>query len=101
MDTNLIRGERRTGFGVAPDGESVAIHLMDAASRPATLLLPAECLNALIMTLPEILRRTLHLATLGSLAVYASQRRHRQLIEVLATSGGWGIPWRDRGDAEA
>ena len=30
-------------------------------SRPATSLLPAECLNALIMALPEILRRSLHL----------------------------------------
>jgi hypothetical protein len=61
MDMNVIRGQCLTGFGVAPDGESIAIHLMDEDSRPATLLLPAECLNALIMTLPEILRRSLHL----------------------------------------
>ncbi len=61
MDMNVIRGQRLTGFGVAPDAASIAIHLMDEESRPATVLLPAECLNALIMTLPEILRRPLHL----------------------------------------
>ena len=61
MDMNVIRGRQLTGFGVAPDGESVAIHLMDEQSRPATVLLPAECLNPLIMTLPEILRRSLRL----------------------------------------
>jgi hypothetical protein len=41
MDMNVICGRRLTGFGVAPDGESIAIDLMDEESRPATLLLPA------------------------------------------------------------
>jgi hypothetical protein len=31
MDMNEIRGRRLTGFGVAPDGESIAIHLMEEA----------------------------------------------------------------------
>jgi hypothetical protein len=79
MDTNVIRGQRLTGFGVAPDGESIAIHLMDEESRPATLLLPAECLNALIMTLPEILRRTLHL------------RFHDESMRLVYPVGQWEV----------
>lgn len=79
MDTNVIRGQRLTGFGVAPDGESVAIHLMGEESRPATLLLPAECLNALIMTLPEILRRTLHL------------RFHDESMRLVYPVGHWEV----------
>jgi hypothetical protein len=79
MHTNVIRGQRLTGFGVAPDAESVAIHLMDEESRPATLVLPAECLNALIMTLPEILRRTLHL------------RFHDESMRLVYPVGHWEV----------
>jgi molybdate transport system substrate-binding protein len=111
MDMNVIRGRHLTGFGVAPDGESIAIHLMDEESRPATLLLPAECLSALIMTLPEILRRSLHLrfhddrciqprcprpledGHPGGLAVYDGHRYHRQLIDVAVADRG-GTPMR-------
>jgi hypothetical protein len=79
MDMNVIRGQRLTGFGVAPDGESIAIHLMDEESQPATLLLPAECLNALIMTLPEMLRCTLHL------------RFHDESMRLVYPVGHWEV----------
>src|SRR5262249_30793174 len=55
----IIRGVQLTTFDVAPDGESVAIHLTDDQGSPSTLVLPSECLNALMMTLPDIVRRAL------------------------------------------
>ncbi len=48
----VIRGRQLTTFDVSPDGESFAIHVTDEQARPASLVLPAECLNALMMTLP-------------------------------------------------
>jgi hypothetical protein len=44
---------------VTPDGESVSIHVTDDEGHPGTLVLPSECLHALTMTLPEIVRRSL------------------------------------------
>jgi hypothetical protein len=55
----IIRGVQLTTFDVAPDGESVAIHVTDDQGSPSTLVLPTECLNALMMTLPDIVRRSL------------------------------------------
>ncbi len=54
-----IRGAHLTTFEVAPNGETFSIHLMDEEACPATLVLPTDCLNALIMTLPDVLRRSL------------------------------------------
>ena len=56
-----IRGKQLTKFDVAPDGESVSIRLIDEEARPASLVLPSDCLNSLMMTLPAIVRRSLHL----------------------------------------
>jgi hypothetical protein len=54
-----IRGAQLTNFEVAANGETFSLHLMDEEARPATLVLPTDCLNALIMTLPDVLRRSL------------------------------------------
>src|SRR5262245_39767757 len=58
---SVIRGKQLTTFEVSPDGESVAIHVMDDQAQPAALVLPSECLNGLMMTLPEMVRRSLRL----------------------------------------
>src|SRR5215467_6547292 len=55
----IIRGTQLTTFDVAPDGQSVAIHVTDEQGDPATLVLPSECLHALMMTVPEMVRRSL------------------------------------------
>jgi len=57
----IIRGHQFTTFEVAPDGESVSLNVLDERAQPASLVLPSECLNALLMTLPDIVRRTLML----------------------------------------
>jgi hypothetical protein len=55
----IIRGVQLTTFDVTPDGESVSIHVTDDQDNPATLTLPSDCLHALMMTLPEMVRRSL------------------------------------------
>jgi hypothetical protein len=57
----IIRAKQLTTFSVAADGTSVAIGVADEEGRAGALLLPAECLKALIMTLPEMMRRALRL----------------------------------------
>jgi len=55
----VIRGAQLTTFDVAPDGQSVSIHVTDDQGAPGTLTLPSDCLHALMMTLPEMVRRSL------------------------------------------
>lgn len=57
----MIRAKHLTTFSVAPDGSSVAIGVADEEGQAAALMLPAECLRALIMTLPDMMRRALRL----------------------------------------
>ena len=57
----MIRAKHLTTFSVAPDGSSVAIGVADEKGQAAALMLPAECLRALIMTLPDMMRRALRL----------------------------------------
>ena len=57
----MIRPKHLTTFSVAPDGRSVAIGVADEEGQAAALMLPAECLRALIMTLPDMMRRALRL----------------------------------------
>jgi len=75
----VIRGKELKTFGLAPDGESFAIHVMDEQSRPAMLVLPSECLHELMMTLPEMVRRSLQL------------RFREQLMRVVYPVGSWDV----------
>jgi hypothetical protein len=56
---NIIRGKRLTTFDVAPDGQTVSINVADDDATPGSLVLAAECLKGLIMTLPEMMRQAL------------------------------------------
>ena len=55
----VIRGQQLTMFSLSPDGETFSIQVTDQQEQPATLVLPADCLNALIMTLPDIMKQSL------------------------------------------
>jgi hypothetical protein len=57
----IIRAERLTTFSVAPDGGSISIGVADEEGRAGALMLPIECLKALMMTLPEMMRLALRL----------------------------------------
>lgn len=54
-----IRANRLTTFSVAADGASVSIGVADESGAPGALVLPSECLQALVMTLPEMAVQTL------------------------------------------
>jgi hypothetical protein len=54
-----IRANKLTTFAVAADGDSVSIGVADETGAPCALVLPTECLQALIMTLPEMASQSL------------------------------------------
>jgi hypothetical protein len=56
-----IRAKQLTTFRVTEDGTSVAIGVSDEEGRAGALVLPAECLGALMMTLPEMARQAMRL----------------------------------------
>ncbi len=55
----ILRATRLTTFSIAPDGTGVAIGVADEEGREGALLVPTECLKALIMALPDMMRRAL------------------------------------------
>jgi len=75
----VLRALRLTNCSVAEDGAGVAIGVLDTDGREAALMLPTDCLRALIMTLPEMMRRALRL-----------QRRDPSL-RLVYPAGGWEI----------
>jgi hypothetical protein len=57
----IFQASRLTSCSVAADGAGVAIGVADEEGREGALMLPTECLKALIMTLPDLMRRALRL----------------------------------------
>lgn len=55
----VINGKSLSTFEVALDGNSVSINVIDEKARRGSLVLSADCLGALIMTLPEMMRQSL------------------------------------------
>jgi hypothetical protein len=49
-----IEGETLTSFQVSPDGTQFRLNLRDAEGGPASVTLPTDCLNQLVMTMPRI-----------------------------------------------
>ena len=57
----VVHASRLTTCSVAADGTGVSIGIADEEGRESALILPSECLKALIMTLPDMMRRALRL----------------------------------------
>jgi hypothetical protein len=55
----MLRGERLTGWAVAPGGGHVELGFEDKAGQAQSLSLPVELLSALLMTIPRMLRQAL------------------------------------------
>src|SRR5262245_61705089 len=96
----VIRGVELTTFDVTPGGESVSIHVTDDQGRPATLVLPSECLHALQMTLPEMVRRALQarfpdqaMRVVYPLGSWTLERSHEPgtVIVTLRTPDGFAV----------
>ena len=54
-----ILAKRLTTFTVASDGASVSIGVTDERGEAGALVLPTSCLQALVMTLPEMAQQAL------------------------------------------
>jgi hypothetical protein len=48
-----------TTFEVALDGSSVRLNLLDREGRPASVILPTQCVNHLLMTVPRMVETAL------------------------------------------
>ena len=57
----ILRAARLTTCSVAADGTGVALGVAEADGRETALVLPTECLQALVLTLPDLMRRALRL----------------------------------------
>jgi hypothetical protein len=54
-----IRATGLTTFAITPDGGSVSIGVADECGEASALVLPTACLQALVMTLPEMAQQAL------------------------------------------
>lgn len=106
MNTHQIQAESLTTFDVASDGSHVRMHMRDQEGQPASLILPASCLNQLLMTLPTMVQtalrnrpgntstrlvHTIDECTLESGEVDA--RGSQQLILTMVTRGGFAASY--------
>ena len=56
-----IEGKTLTSFQVSPDGTQFRLNLRDSEGGPASITLPTDCLNQLVMTMPRIAAEALRL----------------------------------------
>jgi hypothetical protein len=75
----ILRARRLTTFSVAPDGSSIAIGIADEEGKAGALMLPADCLKELMMTLPEMMRRALR------------QQHSDPSLRLVYSTAGWEI----------
>ena len=101
-----ISSSRLTTCGVTPDGETVALEFVDDSGTPVTVQLPFNQAEAVVMTLPHLLARSVRRRTgnqqaryVFSLAEWLIEDTSAQecLIVTLKTTDGFevsfGIPF--------
>lgn len=59
MSTPQIDVAALASFDVAPDGSLVRLHVLDRSGQPTALVLPLECIQQLLMTVPTMLQKAL------------------------------------------
>src|SRR5262249_29620742 len=73
----IINGATLTTFEISPNGDMVSINVTDENSTPGSLVLPADCLRALLMSLPKMIQEAL-------------QRRYRDAsVRLVYPLGKW------------
>src|SRR5262245_43925640 len=96
----VINGAALTTFAVSPDGSMISINVTDENSNPGSLVLPADCLRSLIMSLPEMMQQALRrryqdpslrlVYPLGNWSLEASTEPGK-LILTLSTGDGFAV----------
>ena len=56
MSNHQIIATALTTFDVAKDGSYARLHMRDEGGNPATVVLPVDCLNQLLMSIPAIVQ---------------------------------------------
>lgn len=59
MTHSEIRASQLTTFDVAQDGSHACLHMQDTTGNPATVVLPLESLNQLLMSIPKMVQMAL------------------------------------------
>jgi hypothetical protein len=104
MAPGRIDAAELTTYDVDPDGQFVRLHMREQDGQFASLILPADCLTQLMMSLPEMVQKalrnrhgddSLRLAhPLESVNVEAGETSAggvRQYILTLSTVGGFAV----------
>src|SRR5262249_4951875 len=96
--SNEIKIATLTTFEVAPDGTTLRMGVINSDGNPASVVIPSTCLNRLLMTLPDMMHRSLQARfrddSLRVVFPADTWRLERstlggQFILTLATSGGF------------
>jgi hypothetical protein len=83
----VIEGAVVNRCEIAADGSSVRLGFRDREGRPVALILPPDCVSALIMTLPGIMQQLVRL-------------KHRDpSLRVVYPLGGWTVEQASDGES--
>lgn len=74
-----IIGKALTTCQIDPDGDSFRLGFESVDGRPASVVLPTECLRSLLMTLPNVIERAL------------KARYQDDTLKVVYPMGGWSL----------
>ena len=95
--TKTIQASGLTTFEVAPDGEDIALNVVEADGTAASLRMPFACLIQLLMTLPDIQTRALRarhqdptlrvVYRVGSWALEASNDPAKSILTLITEDG--------------
>lgn len=101
-----------TTFDIDPSGTYARLHVRDRSGQPATLKLPTDCLNQLLMTLPSMVQTALRnshgddsLRLVHSLDHFSLELGQpdadgrQQFILTLQTGNGFGVSFAVRREA--
>ena len=105
-----IFGKRLTTFEIDPDGDYFRLNFSDTEGKPASVTLPTDCLNELVMTMPRIATTALRIKhndsslrlvyPLGDWQLEEAPG-HSCLILTMKTPDGFSVSFKvGRGDIE-
>jgi hypothetical protein len=95
-----IAAAELTTFELAEDGSEIRMHMRDQSGAPASLVLPADCLQQLLLTVPQMVGKSLQarfgdetLRLVFSLAHWRIEQAHMPgtLILTLRTPDGFEV----------
>jgi hypothetical protein len=75
----VINGVTLINFVVSPDGSTISINVTDENSKPGSLVLSSECLQSLIMSMPEMMQQALQ------------RRYHDPSLRLVYPLGDWRL----------